>query len=54
MSIGTPSKKMRSEFIGLSSFLSFLVLYAKRGENNFFDDMERLLQLELHVLIRLE
>ena len=39
MSIGRLSKKMRSEFIGLSSFLLFLVLYAKgekiRGVNNF-------------------
>ena len=37
--------------VGLSSFLLFLVLYAKgekiRGVNNFFDAMERrLLQLE--------
>jgi len=38
MLIGRASKK-RSEFVGLSSFLLFLVLYAKgekiRGLNNF-------------------
>ena len=33
MLIGRVSKKMRSEFVGLSYFLLFLVLYAKRGEN---------------------
>ena len=33
MSIGRTSKKMRSEFIGLSYFLLFLVLYAKGREN---------------------
>jgi len=32
MLIGRASKK-RSEFVGLSSFLLFLVLYAKGGEN---------------------
>ena len=32
MLIGRASKKM-SEFVGLSSFLLFLVLYAKKGEN---------------------
>ena len=45
--------------VGLSYFILFLVLYAKgekiREVNNFFDAMERrLLQIELHVLIRLE
>ena len=54
MSIGRASKKMMSEFVGLSSFLLFLVLYAKGGENwrgqQLFDAMERLLQQELHVL----
>ena len=48
MSIGRTSKKMRSELVGLSSFLLFLVLYAKgekiRGVNNFFNAMGRLLQ----------
>ena len=33
MLIRRVSKKMRSEFVGLSSFLLFLVLYAKGGEN---------------------
>jgi hypothetical protein len=33
MLTGRTSMKMRSEFIGLSSFLLFLVLYAKGGEN---------------------
>jgi len=33
MLTGRSSKKMRSEFIGLYSFLLFLVLYAKGGEN---------------------
>ena len=55
MSIGRTSKKM-SEFVGLSSFLLFLVLYAKgeeiSGANNFFNAVEMLLQQELHVLIR--
>ena len=32
ISIGTPSKKMRVS-VGLSSFLLFLVLYAKGREN---------------------
>jgi len=33
MSTGRAFKKMRSEFVGLSSLLLFLVLYAKGGEN---------------------
>ena len=47
MSIGRTSKKIRSEFIGLSSFLLFWCFMLKgekiRGGNNFFDAMERLL-----------
>jgi hypothetical protein len=33
MLIRITSKKMRSEFVDVSSFLLFLVLYAKEGEN---------------------
>jgi hypothetical protein len=33
MLIGITSKKMRSEFVDVSFFLLFLVLYAKEGEN---------------------
>ena len=51
MSIGTPSKRMRSECWSffLSSFVCFMSKGEKiRGANNFFDAMERrLLLLEL-------
>ena len=33
MSTGMTSKKMRSEFVAIFSFLLFLVLYAKGGQN---------------------
>ena len=59
MSIGTPSKKMRSKCWSFFFFFSFWCFMPKgekiRGVNNFFVAMERrLLQLELHVLIHLE
>ena len=50
MSIGTPSKRMRSKC--WSFFLSYFLCFMPKGEeirgvNNFFDTMERrLLQLE--------
>ena len=59
MSIGTPSKKMRSEYWSFFFFFSFWCFMPKgekiRVVNNFFVAMERrLLQLALHVLICLE
>ena len=51
MLIGRASKK-RSELAGLSSFLLFLVLYAKRGENQRAQQLLDAMcsQLELHVI----